>query len=107
MVAYNVTVNIDNDVHEHWLEWMKNEHLPMVMNTGKFLKYTMFRLLDRQEDETGTTYSIQYLARTMDDYQDYQREHAPTLQAETRKYFEGKFVAFRTIMQLEHSYEKV
>ncbi len=106
MIIYNVTINIEEDSHDMWLEWMKNEHLPMVMATGKFERYHMFRLLDRQEDETGMTYAIQYFSPSMDDYETYQRDHAPALQAETQKLFDGKFVAFRTLMALEHSYEK-
>lgn len=107
MIAYNVTINIDDEVHDQWLEWMKNEHLPMVMDTGKFLRYTMFRMLDKQDDELGTTYSIQYIAPSIEDYEAYQENHAPLLQAQTNKYFSGKFVAFRSIMQIEHSYEKI
>ena len=30
-VIYNVTVSVDYDVAEHWLEWMKEEHIPEVM----------------------------------------------------------------------------
>jgi hypothetical protein len=32
-------------------------------------------------------------------YEKYQAEFAPALQAETQKYFGGKFVAFRTLME--------
>ncbi len=106
MILYNVTINIEDDVHDRWLEWMRNEHLPAVMNTGKFLKYSMYRILDRDPEETGVTYSVQYTARTMEDYETYRDQHAPALQAETRKYFEGKFVAFRTLLQLEHEHQK-
>lgn len=106
MILYNVTINVEDDVHERWLEWMKAEHLPMVMATGKFLKFTMFRMLDRQEDETGVTYAVQYLANSMQEYLEYQQHYAPALQEETRKYFEGKFVAFRTLLEQEHAYEK-
>lgn len=79
----------------------------MVMDTGKFVRYHMLKLLDRQEDETGITYAIQYFAENMDDYLDYLNEHAAILQAETKKHFEGKFVAFRTLLELDHSYEKI
>ncbi|MDX5320632.1 MAG: DUF4286 family protein [Bacteroidota bacterium] len=106
MILYNVTINVEEDIHDQWLAWMKREHLPMVMSTGKFLKYAMFRILDRQEDETGITYAIQYFARNMADYRDYQTHHAKALQAETAKLFEGKFVAFRTLLEEDHSYEK-
>ena len=34
MILYNVTVNIDTDVEEDWIEWMKETHIPEVMKTG-------------------------------------------------------------------------
>ena len=37
MIVYNVTVNIDADVQERWIEWMKEVHIPDVMATGLFL----------------------------------------------------------------------
>jgi hypothetical protein len=99
MIIYNVTLNIDDSAHDKWLSWMKETHIPEVMRTGMFVQYTFAKLLSRQDDETGTTYVIQYQAETMANYERYQAEFAPALQAETRKYFEGKFVAFRTLME--------
>lgn len=99
MIIYNVTINIEDDVNTQWVTWMKETHIPQVMNTGLFLDYTFNRLLTRQHDETGTTYVIQYTAKNMADYDTYQERHAPALQQETRKLFDGKFVAFRTLME--------
>jgi hypothetical protein len=99
MIVYNVTINIEDDVHDAWLKWMKEVHIPQVMEIGLFVEYTISKLLSRQEDEAGTTYVIQYLANTMADYERYQAEFAPAMQAETRKYFDGKFVAFRSLME--------
>jgi hypothetical protein len=106
VVLYNVTINIEEDAHDRWLEWMKKEHLPKVMSTGKFLRYSMYRLCSRQPDETGITYSVQYLAAEMADYEEYQKHHAALLQEETERSFSGKFVAFRSLLELEHEYEK-
>ncbi len=36
MIIYNVTVKIDLDVHDLWLKWMKEEHIPRVMETACF-----------------------------------------------------------------------
>lgn len=99
MIIYNVTINIEDDVHQAWVKWMKETHIPMVMDTGLFVDFTFSKLLSRQDDETGTTYVIQYLANTMADYETYQKDFAPAMQAETRQYFDGKFVAFRTLME--------
>ena len=99
MIIYNVTINIEDDVHDEWIEWMQQVHIPEVMRTGLFLDFNFSKLLTRQDDETGTTYVIQYLAETMEHYELYRDKFAPALQEETRRKFEGKFVAFRTLME--------
>jgi hypothetical protein len=99
MYAYNVTVNIDSDVHDEWLKWMKEVHIPQVMATGLFESSKMFRLLTREEDESGTTYAIQYFCKDLESYDRYQADHAASLQAETRRLYEGKFAAFRSLME--------
>jgi hypothetical protein len=100
MIVYNVTLNVEDEIHEQWLYWMKNEHLPQVMATGMFENYKMMRLISRQDDETGQTYAIQYYCKDMATYELYQQDFAPKLQAETRKKFDGKFIAFRTLLQI-------
>jgi hypothetical protein len=99
MIIYNVTINIEDDVHDDWLTWMEQIHIPQVMQTGMFTNYTFAKLLSRQEDETGATYVVQYTAANMKDYEMYQQQFAPALQAETKKRYDGKFVAFRTLME--------
>ena len=38
MIVYNVTVNIDKNIVDDWLTWMKEIHIPEVMKTGFFIK---------------------------------------------------------------------
>jgi hypothetical protein len=99
MIVYNVTINVEDEIHDQWLAWMMAEHLPQVMATKMFEEYKMMRLISRQADETGQTYAIQYYCKDLATYEHYQTEFAPALQAETRKKFDGKFVAFRTLME--------
>lgn len=99
MIIYNVTINVDESIHNEWLLWMKQEHLPEVMATGMFQSYKILRLLSRQEDETGHTYAIQYSCQNLQDYDKYQQEFAPGLQAKTKAKFDGKFAAFRTLLE--------
>ena len=99
MIIYNVTINVEDDAHQEWLVWMKETHVPEVMRTGLFLDHNFSKLLTRQDDETGATYVIQYLCESMEQYEKYQADFAPELQAETQKKFGGKFVAFRTLME--------
>ena len=98
MILYNVTVNIDTDVEQEWLLWMKEIHIPEVMATGLFLESRIFRVL--ANDEGGITYAVQYTCADMATYERYRDEHAPRLQAETQERYGGKFVAFRTLLEV-------
>ena len=99
MILYNVTVNISPDVHDEWLEWMKAKHIPDVLATGLFIDGKIFKIKSTQPGE-GDTYSIQYFCKNMEDYEKYQKEHAPALQQEHTEKYKDKFSAFRTILEL-------
>ncbi len=98
MYIYNVTINIDDTVHEEWLTWMET-HILDVLNTGKFLSAKFTQVLV-EEEMGGKTYSIQYTANTKEDLEDYYTEDAEDLRNETMKKFGDKMLAFRTELKL-------
>ncbi len=98
MFIYNVTVNISEDIQNEWVQWMREKHIPDVMRTGCFIDSQMVKVL-YVEDE-GHTYSIQYKFLEMPDIERYQKEFAPALQAEHTAKFNGKYAAFRTLLQV-------
>ncbi|CAN5389117.1 DUF4286 family protein [soil metagenome] len=98
MIIYNVTVNIEESVHEEWLAWMKNFHVPEVMRSGKFTSSSILRVIG-DEDSGGKTYCIQYSCNSMSDFKTYEHEHAQALRAEHTAKFKDKFVAFRTLLE--------
>jgi len=98
MILYNVTVKIRNEVHDDWLKWMREIHIPDVMKTGLFLEHKFCRIFE--EDPAGVTYAIQYFTKNMEDFQRYQNEFAEKLQKEHTERYEGMYVAFRTLMEV-------
>ena len=102
MIIYNVTVVIDVSVERDWLDWMKTVHIPDVMNTGYFLDNKICKIL--AEAEGGVSYAIQYTCKNMDDLQEYQNIHAPKLQKEHTDKYNGKFAAFRTLLEVIHQH---
>lgn len=98
MYIYNVTINIDESAHDEWLQWMQAEHIPAMLDTGKFSKALMTRVLV-DEEMGGITYSVQYRTDSLETLQKYYKENAPSLRAQSKP-FEGKFVAFRTELQV-------
>jgi hypothetical protein len=99
MYLYNVTVNVEDDVHDEWVNWMKTKHIPDVMATGCFVANRMLKLLSEIENN-GTTYSLQYYFNRMEEYVRYQDRFAKALQAEHKEKFKDKFVAFRTLLEI-------
>ncbi|MFC5047478.1 DUF4286 family protein [Aquimarina hainanensis] len=98
MYIYNVTINVEESIHEEWIEWMKKEHIPQMLATGKFSKALMTRVLV-EEEMGGITYSVQYTTENKETLQQYYTENAEKLRAESNR-FAGKFVAFRTELEI-------
>ncbi len=103
MLIYNVTVNIDYEVHQDWVQWMREVHIPDVMATACFVE-SRFSKVMVDHDQGGETYSIQYLAKSQEDLDRYQKEHAAALQKDHTQKFEGKFAAFRTLLNVVEQY---
>lgn len=98
MILYNVTVKVDVSISDAWVKWMKEEHMPELMETGLFTEYRLMHLFE-QDDAEGITYSAQYYCEDMDRYNEYIDKHAPRLRKAGIDKFGDKFVAFRTIMK--------
>lgn len=97
MILYNVTVIIDEAIEKEWLYWMQNTHIPQVMATGKFVSNRLLKVLESPNE--GITYCSQYIADSLDKYNQYRHDFAPALQAAYPAEFENRFVTFRTIME--------
>lgn len=97
LFIYNVTVKVELEIHDEWLDWMKNIHIPEVLSTQKFIDAKMMKVLVGEDD--GATYAIQYRFETPDDFEQYQKLHAPTLQQKTKDKYGEKALAFRTLMK--------
>jgi hypothetical protein len=102
MIIYNVTINIEDSVHDEWLVWIK-EHIPQVLATGKFDKAILTKVL--VEEELGShTYSVQYRSYSREALNAYYREDAERLRTDGMKKFANKMLAFRTELQVVDEY---
>jgi hypothetical protein len=99
MFIYNVTIKIDASIHDQWLNWMKEDHIPAVMDTGCFEKFVFVRILETDESE-GPTYAVQYHALSRAQYNRYIELHAPRLRKEGTGRWGERFIAFRTLMEI-------
>jgi hypothetical protein len=106
MIIYNVTSNIDDSIHEQWMAWMMEEHVPKIMETGKFYKIKIVKVLGNHQGQ-GTTYSVQYSADSREKLEEYYREHSPEMRAEARERFGDKVLQFRTELEIIQEFKMV
>lgn len=104
MILYNVTVSIDPEIHENWLDWMRSTHIPQVMETGCFLESRISRV--HGEEEGGMTFAITYLSPSKEIFEEYEQKYAPALQADHSAKYAGKFAAFRTTLSVLEEFKK-
>lgn len=97
MIVYNVTVKLEHSIHDDWMKWMKETHIPDVLATGFFEDNKMMKVL--VDDEDGITYSIQYRVSSWEKLDEYQKNFAAKLQKEHDDRYKGKYVAFRTLLE--------
>ncbi|WP_159022304.1 DUF4286 family protein [Formosa sp. L2A11] len=103
MYIYNVTSNVSDAVHETWIAWMKQEHIPQVLSIGTFYEAKLTRVLI-EEEMGGQTYSVQYRAKTREALDTYYSEFAESLRTEAFKKFGENVLAFRTELEVIDEY---
>ena len=98
MIVYNVTIKLDWSIHDAWLAWMKEEHMPEMVQTGCFTQFQLLRLLEVDEEE-GPTYAAQYFAESKAEYNRYIETYANSMREKGLSKWGNRFIAFRSVMQ--------
>jgi len=101
MIIYNVTIKAENAIANKWLQWMKEEHIHDVINTGCFSNATILRLIE-VDDTDGPTYAIQYKAESKADYNRYIQLHADEMRKKVSDKWGNQVVAFRSVLEVVH-----
>jgi hypothetical protein len=99
MIIYNVTIKVETQIADAWLQWLLNEHIPYVMQTNCFVDYKVVRLLE-VDDSEGPTFAVQYYAQSKADYNRYIEIQASKMRKISFEKWGESFVAFRSVMEV-------
>lgn len=104
MILYNVTVSIDPNIESEWTKYMREIHIPEVLETGCFSEARFCRV--HGEEEGGVTYATSYLSPSADILKSYETNFAPRLRDSFNKLWAGKFAAFRTNLTVVEEFKQ-
>jgi Domain of unknown function (DUF4286) len=99
MIIYNVTIKIEQSIKDAWLQWLKEEHIPDIIQTGCFTHAVILRLME-VDDTGGPTYAVQYFAESRGLYNNYIENHAAAMRQKAFDKWGAAFIAFRSVMQV-------
>ena len=98
-VVYNVTVKVQHNIANQWLQWLIHEHAPQIIATNCFTKFTALKLLEH-DDEEGSTYVVQYFSENIEGYNRYITEFSEQFRKISFEKWGNRFIAFRTVMEV-------
>lgn len=104
MIIYNVTCNVEHCISQEWQKWMREIHIPEVMNCGMFIHAKINKVLSRSED--GDTFAVQYKCDSMQDLHQYHLRFSKALKKKHIDRYGDKVVCFRTILEELDKFEK-
>lgn len=99
MVVYNITTKVTWQIADEWLKWQQEEHIPEMLATLLFADHKIFKLLEQDDDE-GSTFTIQFFFSDVEKYETYIRLHSARLRDKAIRRWGDQSISFRTLMQL-------
>jgi hypothetical protein len=98
MILYNITISLEPGIEKYWLAYMQQQYIPSVMKTGLFRESRLFRLLNAPT-ESGPTFAVQFIARNLDDVDQYLEKYASTIVGEHNEKYRHQHVSFMTMLE--------
>ena len=83
----------------HWLSWLKEEHIPGILETGCFTGARILRLLET-DDEDGPTYAIQYDAESKALYNQFIEKFSGIMLQKSFNKWGNQFISFSSVMEV-------
>ena len=101
MIVYSITYPIKPELEKEWLSWIKETHIPRIMRSGSFFRYTIQQLIDPVEEGT-IVYNLEFHAKNQEDLDRFLLEDAVIYHGAHDQRFEGRIEAFDTVMHREN-----
>lgn len=99
MIVYNVTISVNPDIEEEFIQWLTETHIPEVLETDLFISANVFRVIEDLETKSHNSFAVQYSLESWLKLEEYQSKYASALQQKTRERYGDNVLAFRTFLE--------
>lgn len=99
MYTYSLTISLEPQTEAEWLEYMKQEHIPAIIETGYFDEIAVAQIIEPASDDKSVSYNIQCVAGTMEHLRLYMSKEAPRIHGKHDKTFAKRFHAVDALLK--------
>ncbi len=99
MYIYNTTFLVGNDIFDQWLVWVKETHIPNVMNDKAFKDMQLARVLSN-ETSAEKSFSLQFKIDSVAYLDRWMKMMEPKLQQDLMLKFGTEVLFFTTILEI-------
>lgn len=98
MIIYNTTINVNENIVDEFVKWIKQEYIPQIIATDLFVDINLFEVLV-EEEMGGITFSLQHSMKNMETYKEFNEKHFANFDKLMHDKFTDNYVTFSTILQ--------
>lgn len=98
MILFNTTFHVEDEVHNEWINWVKETYIPTATESGLITDPLLCKVLNHHD--TGSSYSLQFKT---DDTATLHRWYANTgnrLQVALQTTFGTKVLPFTSLLEV-------
>ena len=98
MLIYNTTFQVDDEVHDNFLIWIKECYIPEVQGHGTLKSPRICKILSHRDE--GHAYSLQWEVDNSGLLHCWHMEQGAKLNEELTRVFADKVIGFPTLMEV-------
>ncbi len=99
MIIFNTTYCVTDKVYGGFIKWLKEQHIPQMLASGFFSDERVSKVITQEEQE-GTSVSVQLTAQSMDAIADWNEQHGDLFKMEVASLFSEEVLFFSTFMEI-------
>lgn len=99
MIIFNTTYKVSNAVFNKWLQWVREDHIPLMTEGNVFVKPQIARI-SGSDDEHGTSYSVQFHISNVEQLENWYHRNGSEFERSISTNFGTEVLHFSTILEL-------
>ena len=99
MLIFNTTYLVSDKVHGVWLKWIREQHIPFMLNSTYFTHPQVARIISSDKQD-GTSFSVQFLISNMRTLKMWNQQFSSAFQENCSQQFGAEVLFFTTVLEM-------